>query len=1022
MKIKKIVSCILIFVMTFLTAAEGFTKMQNVQVSAATDPVEENVYYNITNVYTGRLMDIPSGTDADGTLLHTWKLNGGTAQQFIFVKSGEEGYYEIVPRVASTRALDNPSGSTTAGTQYQTYTQNHTDSQKFKLESDGNGNYRIINKKSGMALTDMNVPNDEEVDAVQQHPVDAGDKAQLWKFSKYPNTYTFINPIKPDGADPWVIQAGEKYYLCYTNGSNKIYLRAMDKFENMRSYSDKIVYTAPEEGMYSAEIWAPELLWVDGRWYIYFAADDGTNANHRMYVLEGGTNPDNPLDGNYTFKGKIYDTSNDRWAIDGTVFNYGGQNYFVWSGWDTTNGNVQNLYIATMSNAWTLSSSRVCISEPTNSWEKSGSSSINEGPQVLIKGSKVHIVYSAAGSWTNNYCLGVLTCSDGNFLKPSSWVKSSNPAFQKTENVFGVGHASFVKSKDGTEDWIIYHSARWNGSKWTRHINTQLFTWTDSGYPFFGEPVDQAVSLTRPSTDSTPIVNTTNYYKIVNVGTGRTLDIPNKGDENRVKLQTYANNNTIAQRFRFKSTGDAGWYNIIPKCAQTRALDNPSSSKERDITYQIYTQNNSNAQQFKLQHVGDGKYRIINKASLFALTDTYEVDGGYVEQRMLQNDDSQLWEIVCMTDEETYEEMTDVVVTDDSTWTSVGAWSYYFGSWNNSNGTYSGGATADKFFINITSNNKSQWGIQLALDNQPVVSGHEYQYTLNVNSSSAGSILSKDDVSNSIPVTTSIVAGDNVITGTFTAGGDTAKILLEIAAGIDVGTTLKFTGLSLVDLTAQEEITTEESTIGETTTKAPATEKPTTVAGDITYDENGFATSSKIDLLGYQISTGYEGFRVVGLVEPEIEGKKVANWGIIYGLNTVKGNDTGITNTDMYVGSNNQYVKAYQSTSQGTASVVMGTSQTATYFVRTMSFGTKTSDAFQTVYKARAYAVLEDGTYVYSSVGDFSVYDLAKTLYDNCLMNTYETHNYLYDTILSKVNVNYKIVDFEWGNTVLQPY
>lgn len=1021
MKIKKFVSYILVFVMIVSASSEGFARIQNIQVSAATEPVEENCYYNITNLSTGRLIDIPSGTDEDKVQLHTWRLNGSTAQQFTFTKSTEEGYYEIIPRVAPTRAFDNPSGSTATGTVYQIYTQNHTDSQKFKLESDGNGNYRIINKKSGLALADMYDPNGTE-DGIQQQAF-ADDNTQLWKISKYPNDYTFINPIKPDGADPWVIQAGNKYYLCWSNGDKKIYIRAMDKFENMRSYSDKIVYIAPDTGMYSAEIWAPELLYVDGRWYIYYAADDGTNANHRMYVLEGGTNPDNPLDGDYTFKGKIYDTSNDRWAIDGTVFNYDGQNYFVWSGWDTTNGNVQNLYIATMSNAWTLSSSRVCISQPTNSWEKSGSSSINEGPEVLIRGNKVHIVYSAAGSWTDNYCLGVLTCSNGNFMDPSSWVKSSSPVFQKTDTVFGVGHASFVKSKDGTEDWIIYHSAIYSGAKWTRHIKAQMFTWTDSGYPLFGEPIDQGVSLTRPSTDATPVVNTTNYYKIVNVGTGRTLDIPDKGDANGVKLQTYKNNNTIAQRFRFKNSSEEGWYTIVPKCAQTRALDNPSSSKERDKTYQIYTQNGTNAQQFKLQHVGDGKYRIINKASLFALTDTYELDGGYVEQRTVQNDDAQLWEIVCMTNEEIYEEMTDVIVSSDEKWTSVGAWSYYFGSWNGSNGTYSGGTTADKFTVNVSANNKMQWGIQLALDNQPVISGHKYQYTLNVNSNAAGSILSKDDVSNSTPVTTSIISGDNVITGTFTAGSNTAKILLELATGIDVGTTLKFTGFSLLDLTAEEEeTTTEEVTTEEPTTEEVITEEPTTEASDITYDEYGVATSDKVELVGYQISTGYEGFRVIGSVEPEIDGKKVAHWGFIYGLNTIKGIDTGITNADMQVEVNHTYVKAYQSTAQGTIDCALGTSQTATYFVRTMSFGNKNSDAFQAMYKSRAYAVLEDGTYVYSEVGDYSVYNIAKSLYDNRLMNTYEAHNYLYDTILSKVNSEYKPVDFEWGNTILKPY
>jgi len=1023
MRIKRILSYILVFVLTISALAEGITGLQNIMVSAATDPVKESVYYNITNVLTGRLMDIPSGTDADGTIMHTWKLNGSQSQQFIFVKTSD-GYYEIIPRVASTRALDNISGSTTAGTEYQTYTQNHTDSQKFTLQSDGNGNYRIINKKSGMALTDMNTPNEEALDTIQQHPVDTADKAQLWKISQYPNTYTYINPIKPDGADPWVVQAGQKYYLCYTNGSNKIYLRAMDKFENMRSYSDKIVYIAPEEGMYSAEIWAPELLWVDNHWYIYFAADDGTNANHRMYVLEGGTNPDNPLDGDYTFKGKIYDTSNDRWAIDGTVFKYNGQNYFVWSGWDTTNGNVQNLYIAKMSNPWTLSSGRVCISQPTNSWEKSGSSSINEGPQILIRDNKVHIVYSAAGSWTNNYCLGLLTCSDGNFLNPSSWVKSSGPVFQKTDITFGTGHASFVKSKDGTEDWIVYHAARWTGSKWTRHILTQLFTWDDKGNPVFGEPIDAGVSITRPSTDATPKVNTTNFYKIVNVGTGRVLDIPDKGNANGVAVQTYnKDNGTTAQRFRFKKGKEAGWYSIIPKCAPTRCLDNPASSKSRDVAYQIYDQNNTAAQQFKFMEVEEGKFRIINKASLLALADTYELDGGVVEQRAVMNDDAQLWKIICMTNEESYEAMDNIVVSEDSSWIDLGAWSYYFGSWNASAGTYSGGTTADKFTLNITGNSKGQWGIQLALDSLPVVSGHQYQYTINVNSSAAGTILSKDDVSNSGPDNTNIVAGNNIITGTFTANGNTAKILLELAAGIEVGTTLKFTGFSLVDLTEPPtEPPTEAPTEAPTEPPTEAPTEPPTQASEITYDDYGLARSEKVSLVGYQISTSYEGFRLVGSVEPEIDGKKVANWGFVYGLNTLRGEQTGITNADMTVDANNEYVRAYLSTSEGTSSVVMGQSSTATYFVRTMSFGQKNVDAFEAGYKSRVFAILEDGTYVYGDIYEYSVYSIARTLYENILMNTSVAHNYLYDNILSVVNPDYKAIDFEWGNTILKPY
>ena len=881
MKGRKVLSHILIVVMAVTILFEGISKYKNVEVNAATEPVKETVYYNITNVCTGRMMDIPSGKDEDKVLLHTWTINNANAEQFSFEKVAGEDYYYIVPKISSTRVLDNPASSTAAGTQYQIYTKNSSDAQKFKLESDGDGNYRIINKKSGMALADMTNEKgttDEEKDVAIRQQAIANDSRQLWKITKLADEYVFNEPSKPDGADPSVVLAGGKYYYCYAGSGNTVKIALLSSLENMTSFSATTVFTAPSTGMYSKEIWAPELVWVSGRWYVYFAADDGSNANHRMYVMEGGTNPDNPLDGSYTFKGKIYDQSNDRWAIDGTVFTYNGNNYFVWSGWDeSNNGNQQNLYIAQMSNPWTLSSSRVCISKPTDSWEKSGGSAINEGPEVLVNGSKVFIVYSAAGSWTDSYCLGMLTCTDGNFLNASSWTKSANPVFQKTEYTFGPGHNTFVKSVDGTENWIIYHCARYSGSKWTRSIRAQRFTWTDSGVPFFGEPIEQGVAVSRPSKVYTPPVNTTDSYKIINVGTGKAMDIPNNADSNGVKIQTYNNSDTTAQRFKFKSNPDK-WFNIIPECAPTRAFDNPSSSKNKNTSYQIYTYNGSPAQKFRFEHMGNGEYRIVNKASLFALTDTSEISGGsgYVEQKKYMNSDYQLWKLVPIEKEET----------------------------------------------------------------------------------------------------------------------------------------------------TTEPPTTEAPTTEAPTTKEPVTEEPTTEnsSQDIVTDGYGLKTSDKVQVVGHQISTGIEGHRVVGSVEPEIGGKKVRNWGIVYGLNTLNNVNTGISDGDMYVGSGSRYVKAFQSTEIGTSTHIIGESETATYFIRTMRFAQRNTSMFESLYKVRAYAVLEDGTYVYSKISNYSVYRVAEYLYNNCCMNTYDAHSYLYNVILKTVNPEYKEVDFEWGNTILKPY
>lgn len=231
--------------------------------------------------------------------------------------------------------------------------------------------------------------------------------------------------------------------------------------------------------------WAPELHFVEGHWYIYFTM--GAGAAHRMYVLQATT--DDPQ-GDYEFKGKITDPT-DKWAIDGTVLQLRGHLYFVWSGWEGDIDVQQNLYIAPMSNPWTISGERLLISSPSLTWEKStreGLCQVNEGPQILQHNGRTFIVYSASHSVTDDYCLGMLTLVGDDPLQPGSWEKSPLPLFAKSSTVFGPGHASFVKARNG-DDWIVYHAARTSGAGWDRQVMAQKFMWDESGMPVFGQPL-----------------------------------------------------------------------------------------------------------------------------------------------------------------------------------------------------------------------------------------------------------------------------------------------------------------------------------------------------------------------------------------------------------------------------------------------------------------------------------------------------------------------------------------------------
>ena len=321
-------------------------------------------------------------------------------------------------------------------------------------------------------------------------------------------TKTFSNPLLDHGPDPYSFYKDGYYY--YTNSTqNRLVVWKTKNLADLRTAESKTVWTPPANTMYSKELWAPEILFLDGKWYMYFAADDGNNHNHRMYVIEN-SNPD-PFQGTWEFKGKISDPSN-KWAIDGDIFKHKGQLYMIWSGWEGDVNGQQNIYIAKMSNPWAISGNRVKISSPEYDWETHGyikgetpeQVNVNEGPQFLKGKDKVFIVYSASGCWTDYYTLGMLTAdANADLLNTASWKKSSEPVFKAApENgVYAAGHNSFFKSPNGKEDWILYHANPEPGQGCGNHRTprAQKFTWNKDGTPNFGKPLSTEQRLPLPA-------------------------------------------------------------------------------------------------------------------------------------------------------------------------------------------------------------------------------------------------------------------------------------------------------------------------------------------------------------------------------------------------------------------------------------------------------------------------------------------------------------------------------------------
>lgn len=297
--------------------------------------------------------------------------------------------------------------------------------------------------------------------------------------------------IDQEGADPWVMQQDGMYYYTKTTG-NTITICRSENLSDIAAGEQKEVFS--ENGSIES-FWAPEIHYLDGQWYIYFAACTYKSDIHTMYVLTNTSR--DPFEGEWTctaMKGM-----DDKFAIDGTVLTLDDESYFIWSGWEGYENVQQNLYIARLISPTETEKEKILISYPEYDWEKSGTPLVNEGPQVIVKGDTVNLVYSASGSWTDDYCLGLLNANAGdNLCNPSAWTKREEPVFETANNVYGPGHNSFVVSPDGEDTYMIYHAARWQGAGWSRSVRMQPVEFDENGVFVECEPVQSGDTIPVP--------------------------------------------------------------------------------------------------------------------------------------------------------------------------------------------------------------------------------------------------------------------------------------------------------------------------------------------------------------------------------------------------------------------------------------------------------------------------------------------------------------------------------------------
>lgn len=306
----------------------------------------------------------------------------------------------------------------------------------------------------------------------------------------------YTTPLILHRADPWIYRHSDGYYYFTATVPeyNRLEVRRAKTIEGLKDAKPKVIWRKHDSGAMGSHIWAPELHYIEGKWYIYFAAGGAEDVwAIRMYVLENDSA--NPLTGEWEEKGQVK-TKWETFSLDATTFEHRGKRYMVWAQHPPGMDGNTALYIAEMDTPWSIVQPQVELTRPEYEWEKQ-LYKVNEGAAVIKHDGKIFMTYSASGT-DHNYAMGLLTAdADADLIDPDSWNKSPKPVFKSSEKngIYGPGHNSFTTTPDGSLDLLVYHARSYKEIEGdplndpNRHTRVQVLHWNEDGTPDFGIPV-----------------------------------------------------------------------------------------------------------------------------------------------------------------------------------------------------------------------------------------------------------------------------------------------------------------------------------------------------------------------------------------------------------------------------------------------------------------------------------------------------------------------------------------------------
>lgn len=326
-----------------------------------------------------------------------------------------------------------------------------------------------------------------------------------FKPTYIPSEHGYKNPLTKahDCSDPFVVYCKEdKCYYGIHSGSTFLTMYRCKKISDMfGDCESKVIYSSNEADKTYDCLWAPELYFIDGSWYIYtstFRPEIDWDP-HRIVLKSKTANP---------FDGFVLATHLDPHiiGIDSTIYRTESGELYTCFAMSEVGGGYLNLAIQKMNSPTETATEPVIISKAKYDWElvpPFDKEPINEGPFFIKNKGRLFIAYSGNGTFCNDYLLGLLEFVGDNMLDPNAWEKCEVPFLTGGNESFSPGHSSFFYSPDDTELYACYHCLAEKAvdlrKPQDRFCFVQNVQFDKTGFPHLGKPLPKDVYYPSPS-------------------------------------------------------------------------------------------------------------------------------------------------------------------------------------------------------------------------------------------------------------------------------------------------------------------------------------------------------------------------------------------------------------------------------------------------------------------------------------------------------------------------------------------